>query len=64
MRYNNTLARLRHVFDVAKDAGIIYTNPAETLERAPVRAKKLTLPNADQLLQLVGAVRKIWPLKS
>jgi hypothetical protein len=31
MRYNNTLARLRHVFDVAKDAGIIYTNPAETL---------------------------------
>ena len=55
MRYNNTLARLRHVFDVAKDAGIIYANPRNTWSGAPVRAKKLTLPNADQLLQLVDA---------
>jgi integrase len=55
-RYNNTLAGLRHVFDVAKDAGIIYSNPAEILERVPVRAKELTLPSADQFLQLVDAV--------
>ncbi len=41
MRYNNTLARLRHVFDVSKDAGIIYTNPAETL-RAGAGARKET----------------------
>ena len=27
-RYNNTLAVLRHVFNVAIDAGIIYANPA------------------------------------
>jgi integrase len=55
-RYNNTLAGLRHVFEVAKDAGVIYRNPAEKLERVPVRAKQLTLPSGDQFLQLVDAV--------
>jgi integrase len=55
-RYNNTLAGLRHVFDVAKEAGIVYSNPAEKLERVPVRAKQLSLPSGDQFLQLVDAV--------
>jgi integrase len=55
-RYNNTLAGLRHVFDVAIEAGIIYGNPATKLERIPVRAKQLTLPSADQFLQLVERV--------
>jgi integrase len=55
-RYNNTIAGLRHVFDVAKDAGIIYSNPAEKLERVPVRAKQLTLPSGEQFLQIVDAV--------
>ena len=55
-RYNNTLAGLRHVFDVAIEAGIIYGNPAAKLERVPVRAKQLTLPSGDQFLQLVDAV--------
>ena len=55
-RYNNTVAGLRHVFEVAKDAGIMYGNPAEKLERVPVRAKQLTLPSSDQFLQLVDAV--------
>jgi integrase len=55
-RYNNTVAGLRHVFEVAKDAGIMYSNPAEKLERVPVRAKQLTLPSGDQFLQLVDAV--------
>jgi integrase len=55
-RYNNTLAGLRHVFEVAKDAGIIYRNPAEKLERVKVRTPQLTLPSSDQFLQLVDAV--------
>jgi integrase len=55
-RYNNTVAGLRHVFEVAKDAGIMYGNPAEKLERVPVRAKQLTLPSGDQFLQLVDVV--------
>jgi hypothetical protein len=49
MRYNNTLARLR-------PQGLSTPILPKHLERAPVRAKKLTLPNADQLLQLVDAV--------
>jgi integrase len=55
-RYNNTLAGLRHVFEVAKEAGIIYRNPAEKLERLKVRTKELTLPSSDQFLQLVDVV--------
>jgi integrase len=55
-RYNNTLSGLRHVFEVAKDAGIMYGNPAEKLQRIRVRAKQLTLPSGDQFLQLVDVV--------
>lgn len=57
-RYNNTVSGLRHVFDVAKEAGIIYSNPAEKLERLPVRPKQLTLPSGDQFLQIVDAVER------
>ena len=51
-RYNNTIAGLRHVFDVAIEAGIIYGNPAAKLERVPVRPKQLTLPSRAEFLQL------------
>src|SRR5439155_10266498 len=57
-RYNNTIAGLRHVFDVAIEAGIIYGNPAAKLDRVPVRAKQLTLPSGDQFLQLVDAIKR------
>ena len=56
-RYNNTIAGLRHVFDVAIEAGIIYGNPAAKLERVPIRQKQLTLPGRDQFLALVEAIR-------
>lgn len=57
-RYNNTIAGLRHVFDVAIEAGIIYGNPATKLERVPIRAKQLTLPSREQFLRLVEAVER------
>src|SRR5258707_10209165 len=57
-RYNNTLAGLRHVFDVAIQAGIIYGNPAAKLDRVPVRAKQLTLPSRAEFLRLVEAVER------
>jgi integrase len=57
-RYNNTLAGLRHVFEVAIQAGIIYGNPAEKLERMPIRQKQLTLPSRQQFLALVEAVEQ------
>ena len=55
-RYNNTIAGLRHVFDVAIEAGIIYGNPAAKLERMPVRQRELTLPSGEQFLQVVQHV--------
>ena len=55
-RYNNTVAGLRHVFDVAIEAGIIYSNPAAKLERVRVRQKQLTLPTREQFLKLVESV--------
>ena len=55
-RYNNTVAGLRHVFDVAIEAGIVYSNPAGKLERVPVRQKQLTLPTREQFLKLVESV--------
>ena len=57
-RYNNTIAGLRHVFDVAIEAGIIYGNPAAKLERVPVRPKQLTLPSRAEFLRLVEAVER------
>ena len=47
---------MRHVFDVGKEAGIIYSNLAEKLEGVPVRAKQLTRPSGDQFLQLIDVV--------
>jgi hypothetical protein len=55
-RYNNTIAGVRHVFDMAIEAGIIYGNPATKLERVPVRAKQLKLPSREQFLLLAEAV--------
>lgn len=57
-RYNNTISGLRHVLDVAIEAGVMYGNPAAKLERVPVRAKQLTLPSASEFLQLVETIRK------
>ncbi|MEP6699530.1 MAG: site-specific integrase [Verrucomicrobiota bacterium] len=57
-RYNNTVAGLRHVFEVAIEAGIVYGNPAAKLERVPVRPKQLTLPSRDEFLQLVESVSR------
>ena len=57
-RYNNTVAGLRHVFEVAIEAGIIYGNPAAKLERVPVRSKQLTLPSRAEFLQLVETVER------
>ena len=56
-RFNNTIAGLRHVFDVAIEAGVIYGNPATRLERLPVRSKQLALPSREQFLNLLENVR-------
>jgi integrase len=58
-RYNNSLALLRHVIDVAKESGVIYTNPAADLERVTVRGKQLELPTRAQFAAFIVEMRSV-----
>jgi integrase len=53
-RYNNTLAVLRHVLNVAVEAGVIYNNPAAVVKRAAVRGRQITLPTIDKFNALIA----------
>jgi integrase len=56
-RYNNTLAVLRHVLNVAIEAGVIYSNPAATVKRLRVRGKNVPLPTADKFNAIIAEMR-------
>ena len=55
-RYNGTLGVLRAVFKVGIEAGALYRNPAESIQRAKVRPKLLTLPNATEFESFVSEI--------
>jgi integrase len=55
--YNNTVALLRHVLNVAIEAGVIYANPAATLKRAAIRGKEIALPTTDKFNALIDEMR-------
>ena len=55
-RFNNTLDGLRHVFRLAKDLGIIYSDPSAKIERVKIRQKRLTLPSRIQFAAIVERV--------
>src|SRR5437016_10770324 len=46
--YNNTVALLRHVLNVAIEAGVIYSNAAAAMKHSPVRGKEIVLPATDK----------------
>ena len=56
-RYNNTLAVLRHVLNVAVEAGVVYSNAAAAVKRAPVRGKEIALPTIDKFNALISEMR-------
>jgi integrase len=56
-RYNNTVSVLRHVLNVAVEAGVIYGNSAAVLKRAPVRTKEIALPTIEQFNALIAEMR-------
>src|SRR4029453_1274922 len=56
-RYNNTVSVLRHILNVAREAGVIYSNPADSVKRAPVRGKEIALPSLDQFNALIVEMR-------
>ena len=56
-RFNNSLALLRHVMDVAIESGVIHSNPASGLERKAVRPKQLELPTREQFSAFIIEMR-------
>ena len=57
-RYNNTLDTLRALFRIAVEAGARVDNPAANIGRLEVRPKALVLPEREQFLKFVEAIRK------
>jgi integrase len=55
--YNNTAALLRHVLNVAIEAGVIYSNPAAGLKRAAIRGKEIALPSINKFNALIDEMR-------
>jgi integrase len=55
--YNNTVALLRHILNVAIEAGVIYSTPAAALRRAAIRGKEITLPSIDKFNALLAEMR-------
>ena len=52
-RVNGAISMLRRTFQIAIDSGIRHDNPIQTIRRAKVRNKQLTLPEAGQFLAVV-----------
>ena len=58
VRFNNTLAALRHILDIAMKAGARHNNPAKEVKRMRPRSKKLALPSKEQFTQFVEKIDK------
>jgi integrase len=56
-RYNNTVSVLRHVLNVAVEAGVVYSNAAAAVKRAPVRGKEIALPSVEPFNALIAEMR-------
>jgi integrase len=55
--YNNTVDSLRHIFELARERGLIANNPAEAIQKIKVPIKKLELPSTKEFHQLVKTIR-------
>ena len=55
--YNNTVDSLRHIMQMAIDRGLIARNPAQTIAKVRVPAKKLELPSSEQFRKIVEHIR-------
>ena len=56
-RYNNTVSVLRHILNVAVEAGVVYSNAAAVVKRAAVRGKEIALPSIDKFNALIDEMR-------
>jgi integrase len=58
-RYNGAISVLRHVLNVAVEAGVVYSNAAAAMKRAPVRCKEIKLPSIDRFNALIAEMRAV-----
>jgi integrase len=56
-RYNNTVAILRHVLNVAVECGVVYSNAAALVKRAALRGKQISLPTTDKFNAMIAEMR-------
>lgn len=56
-RYNNSIALLRHVLNVAVENGAVFSNVADSLERKSIKPKKLELPSLKQFSAFIKEMR-------
>lgn len=54
--FNKAVDALRAIFDIGKQMGVIYRNPALEIEKASVRAKSLSLPSTREFNSVVGKI--------
>lgn len=54
--FNKTIDALRAVFEIARDQGVIYKNPAADVTKAPTKKKRLDLPSATQFQKITEAI--------
>jgi integrase len=56
--YNNTVSLLRHILNVAVEAGVIYGSPVATVKRVPLRGKHVSLPTAAKFNAMIAEMRE------
>jgi integrase len=58
--FNNTIALLRHILNIAVEAGVIYANPALTVKRVPLRGEHVSLPTAAKFNGMITEMRTAY----
>jgi integrase len=56
-RYNNTVAILKHVLNVAVESGVVYSNAAALVKRVAPRGKQISLPTTDKFNAMIAEMR-------
>lgn len=54
--FNKCVDTLRAIFDIARELGVIYQNPAATISKATIKPKRLELPSSAQFHAIVQSV--------
>lgn len=56
--FNNAVSFVRHVIRVAVEQGVVFTNPADSLQRKPVKSKVLELPTLAEFSALIAEMSR------